>query len=558
VEKFDSSYLLSLEVVDPKDGRSVASAAEEATGEDELLPAIHRLGNWLRENLGEELVQISFDEEQLEQATTPSLRALELYSRGMQVMRLWRWADAEVLFRQAVTEDPEFASANLFVFWALYNQGKGFEEEAQSFLERAMELAGSTSEQERYFIEGTYYDLFEGDHEKACESNKILAELFPDHYWAAGNATGACCDKLGHREACVRYPAQGAKQRVELLHEAAMAFTFLAGDFDRARPDVAQLRGLVAEGGIPAWKTGVASGAAIFTEFFSAEEFLDKGLLPDVVSELQRVELALGSMGASARSPLVIKLVNFYLALGQFQKARVLAHEVEFTNMFPAWFAFLAGDQAVFQGHIEDFLADFTEEAPDPTERLLFLLSINLRYVRPPLDVLVPLYDPDTAVAMASPAGEPAPEFLSWPKFQAKLQLARGKQMLNQGRLDEAIVLLKSGVRWFRDYGDWTVFQMYFMGAEFLAVAYAEQGNLQAAYRVLEDAAGQRNLVNSFSAPLHQKIQARRALLARELGRTAEAESIEAELAEALRFADEDHPILIQIREQQRVFLEIE
>ena len=75
---------------------------------------------------------------------------------------------------------------------------------------------------------------------------------------------------------------------------------------------------------------------------------------------------------------------------------------------------------------------------------------------------------------------------------------------------------------------------------------------------MLEDAAGQRNLVNSFSAPLHQKIQARLALLARELGKTAEAEAIEAELAEALSFADQDHPILVQIRQQQEVLLEIE
>ena len=560
VDKFDSSYLLSLEVVDPTDGRSVASAEEEAAVDSKILPAVRRLGYWLRKYLGEELSQISRDDEQLEQVTTPSLRALELYSRGMQVMRLWRWADAEVLFRQAVTEDPEFASANLFVFWALYNQGKGFEEEAQSFLERAMELAGSTSEQERYFIEGTYYDLFEVDHEKACESNKILVELFPDHYWAAGNAAGACCGKLGHREACVRYLAQGAKQRVELLLGAAMAFTFLAGDFDRARPDVERLRGLVAEGGIPAWKTGVASEAAIFTEFFSAEEYLDKGLLPDVVSELQRVELALGSMGASARSPLVIKLVNFYLALGQFRKARALGHEKVLVDLLPSWLAYLEGDQAAFQRYIEDFRADYKEIWPEPTVRLVFLLRMNMSGWENalPVDVLVPLYDPDTAVAMASPAGEPAPEFLSWPKFQAKLQLVRGKQMLNQGRLDEAIVLLKSGVRWFRDHGGWEVFQMYFMGAEFLAVAYAEQGNLQAAYRVLEDAAGQRNLVNSFSAPLHQKIQARRALLARELGRTAEAEAIEAELAAALNLADWDHPILVQLREQQNDPLEIE
>jgi tetratricopeptide (TPR) repeat protein len=557
VEKFDSNYLLSLELVDPADGRTVASAAEEAAGDSEVLPAVRRLGDWLRENLGEELARISLDDEQLEEVTTPSLRALELYSRGMQVMYLYRWAEAEALFRQAVVEDPGFASANLLVFWALYNQSKGSEEEAQSFLKRAMKLVGSASEQERYFIEGTYYGLLERNYEKACGSYKTLAELFPDHYWAAGNAVGACGDKLGHREEYVRYIVQAAELRVDALFDAAQALTLIVGDFDRARPYVKRLRGLIADGGVPGWKS--KSGLVAFAEFFAAEEFLDKGLLPDVVSELQRVELALGSMDASLRQPITWKLTDFYLALGQFQKARALDIEVWSPGALPSVLAFLAGDQAAFRETLEDFRAEFREGWPDPTKRLVFLLRWNMHgFDGFPLDVLVPLYDPDSAVAMASPAGEPSPEFLSWPKFEAKLQMARGKQMLNQGQPDEAITLLKSSVRWFRDYGGWEIFEIYFLGAELLAVALTGQGDLEEACQVLEEAAGQRNMVNSFTAPQHQKIQARRALLARELGRTAEAEAIEAELAEALRLADPDHPILVQIREQQDVFLEIE
>jgi tetratricopeptide (TPR) repeat protein len=556
VEIFDKSYLLSVEVVDPADGRSVASVAEEAAGLDRVLPAIHRLGNWLRTNLGEELARIKLDEEQLERVTTPSLRALELYSRGMQDMYLYRWTDAEALFRQATQEDPEFASAHLLVFWALANQKKKSEEEAQSFLVRAMELAESASEPERHFIQGTYYDLFEKNYEKACASYKTLAELFPDHYWAAGNAIGVCFNKLGHREDYVRYSVQAAELRVDTLLDAAKAFTYVAGDFDRARPYVERLRGVIADGGVPGWKT--MGWPVTFTELFAAEEFLDKGMLQDVVHELQRVELLQESMDDSFQYHSTQVLFKFYLALGQFQKAQALAQEVDIPDMFLAWLAFLAGDKAAFQRHTENFRVDLREAIPNTTEQLLFQLSLNLRYVRPPLDVLAPLYDPVSAVATASPVGAPSREFLSWPKLEAKLQIVRGKQMLERGQTDEAIAPLKNGVEWFRDRGGWSTFPYYFLGSELLAVALAEQGDLQAAYRVLEDAARQRKLVNSISTPLYQRIQARLALLARELGRTAEAESIETELAEALRFADKDHPILVQIREQHEVFLEIE
>jgi tetratricopeptide (TPR) repeat protein len=556
VEKFDSSYLFSLELVDPADGRVVASVEEQAAGQAKVLPAIHRLGNWLRENLGEELAQVNRSNEEFEKVTTPSLRALELYSRGMQVMYLYKWTEAETLFRQAVDADPEFASANLLVFWALANQKKGSGEEAQSFLDRAMELADSASESERLFIQATYYDLFERNYEKACGSYKALAELFPDHYWAAWNAIGVCYEKLGYREDYVRYSVQGAELRVDTVLDVATAFTLVEGDFVRARPYVERLRGVIADRGIPGWKS--MAWPVVFTELFAAEEFLDKGMLQDVMRELKRVELLQETMDASFQYHSTHALVSFYLALGQFQKAQVLAHEVEFPDMFPAWFAFLAGDQAAFQRHIENFSADFMEETPDPTERLLFLLSLNLRYVRPPLDVLAPMYDPNSATAIASLTGEPSREFLSWPKLEAKLQIVGGKQLLDQSQAGEAIAPLKNGVRWFRNRGGWQTFPYYFLGTELLAAALVEQGDLQAAYRVLEDAVKQRNMVNSLSTPLHQRVQARLALLARELGRTAEAELIEAALAETLKFADEDHPILIQIREHQGLPLEIE
>jgi tetratricopeptide (TPR) repeat protein len=536
----------------------VASTEEEATGDSEVLPAVHDLGDWLRKYLGEELAQINLNDEQLERVTTPSLRALELYSTGMQFMLLGRSAEAEALFRQAVVEDPEFASANLFVFWALENQGRGFEKEALSFLKRAMELVDSTSEQERYFIEATYYDLLERDYQKACGSYKTLAELFPDHFFAAGNAANVCGGKLGHREDHVRFLIQAAEHRPFWASYAAAALTLLEGDFDRARPFVGRLRGIIADGGMPESESG--GWQVAFTELFSAEEYLDKGLLPEAVSELQRVELALGSMDPSWQSWVAWRLSHFYLALGQIKKAEALDQGSWYTGMFQAWTAFLVSDRSAFWEQIEKLRTNLRDELPDPTGRLIELLSWNTGWTMDwfPLDVLVPLYDPESAVATALTAGEPSPEFLSLPVLKAKLHLARGRQKLIEGHPDEGIVLLSDGVAWFRDNGLQASFSYYFLGVEFLAVALVEQGDLQAAYLVLEDAAGQRKLVNSFTVPQHQKIQARRALLARELGRTAEAESIEAELAEALRFADEDHPILIQIREQQRVFLEIE
>lgn len=567
VDKFDSRYLLSLELVDPTGGRTVAGVEAEAEGDSGILPAIHRLGNWLREQLGEELAQIHPVAVELEAATTPSLRALELYSKGMQDMYALRFAEAEALFRQAAEEDPGFASAHLFVFWALNNQEpwQRSEEEMRSYLERAMELADTASEQERYFIEGSYYQYLEKNYEEACASYRLLAGLFPSHYWAAFNAAHVCGEVLGRRDEYVRYLVQAAEQRLEAKVLAAVALTLIAKDFDRARPYVEELEvlGKIDNGIPPGWK----AWAVAFNEFFAAEEYLDKGLLPDVVREIERVERVLeGTTSPPLREELTWRLVKFYLALGQYRKALDLGHKASTWSILPAWLAYLTGDQSAFREQTKTFLAQYQAAMPDPAKRAAVYLSRNMTWWMEgfPVFVLAPMYGPESAVALASSAvldesaGEFSTEFLHWPALEAKLQLARGIQMLNEGQPEGAIAPLESGIGWFGEYGGWEKYSYLFVGAEVLAVVMAGQGHPEAAYRVLKGVAMQRNMVNSYSAPLHQKIQARLALLARELGRIDEAEAIEAELTRALEFADPNHPILVQIREQQDAQMEPE
>jgi tetratricopeptide (TPR) repeat protein len=504
---------------------------------------------------------------ELEAATTPSLRALELYSKGMQEMYALRFTEAEALFRQAAEEDPRFASAHLLVFWALNNQEpwRRSENEMRRYLERAMELADTASEQERYFIEGSYYQYAERNYEKACASYGLLAGLFPGHYWAAFNAAHVCGEVLGRREEYVRYLVQAAEQRLEAKVLAAAALTLVEGDFVRARPYVEQLKVLGAmENGIPpGWK----GWALAFNELFAAEEFLAKGLLPEVVRELERVEGVLASTeSAPVRELLTWKLVKFYLALGQHRKALDLGNKASTWSILPGWLAYLTDDRAAFLEHNQAFLAQYQTVMPDPARRAAVYLSRNMTWWMEgfPIFVLVPMYEPESAVALASTAvldessGEFSTEFLHWPALEAKLQLARGIEMLNQGRLQDAMAPLESGLGWFGEYGGWEKYCYFFVGAEVLAVVLTGQGHLEAAYRVLNGVAMNKKMVNSYSAPLHQRLQARLALLSRELGRRDEAEAIEAELSNALMFADPDHPILVQIRDRQDPHLDLE
>ncbi len=63
VDKLGSAYLLSVELVDPAQGLAVASLSETAEGEEQVLPAVRRLSNGVRQTLGEEISQIRLSSE---------------------------------------------------------------------------------------------------------------------------------------------------------------------------------------------------------------------------------------------------------------------------------------------------------------------------------------------------------------------------------------------------------------------------------------------------------------------------------------------------------------
>ncbi|HSE98385.1 MAG TPA: transcriptional regulator, partial [Blastocatellia bacterium] len=140
-EKLGLTYVLNVSLIDPATNQVVASTTEEAASQEQVAPAVRRLSAWAREVLGEALASIQQSNNELEKVTTPSLRALQLYTQGEARLRQPTGdAVAEQLFRQALIEDPEFASAHMMLAWAIRNQRKPEAEWIPSS-ERALELS---------------------------------------------------------------------------------------------------------------------------------------------------------------------------------------------------------------------------------------------------------------------------------------------------------------------------------------------------------------------------------------------------------------------------------
>jgi tetratricopeptide (TPR) repeat protein len=153
IERLDSRYRLSVRIVDPFSNFPDRSRTMIVEGEAEILDATHQLANWLRRNMGEALAEIEVDSEPLQKVTTPSLKALRLFSLQDRLQREGRNDAAIGLLRAAIAEDPEFATAYAWLAWALKNSGRP-PEEFLDCIQKAADLSPGVSEWERYYIFG--------------------------------------------------------------------------------------------------------------------------------------------------------------------------------------------------------------------------------------------------------------------------------------------------------------------------------------------------------------------------------------------------------------------
>ena len=229
---------------------------EEAAGDSEFLPAVHRLSNRVRARLGEALADIERSA-RLEKVTTPSLSALQLFSEADGLIPLGKSNVAEGLLRQAVAEDPDFASGYMHLAWTIRNQRKP----ATEFLppaERGVALAARVSERERYFILGSYHSMV-GQDEQAVTVYEALLRLYPDHYWGTNNLGStysrlASADPGGYSELKAGLWARRADLRPTHLGWAIAAAENLlvTGDVGAAEPYIERARALAsAEGTHP-------------------------------------------------------------------------------------------------------------------------------------------------------------------------------------------------------------------------------------------------------------------------------------------------------------------
>jgi tetratricopeptide (TPR) repeat protein len=527
VEKLDMTYMLGVVLVDPNHGAAVAALSEEAEGQKAVLSALRRLSNRVRQVLGEELAAIRENEQKLERVTTPSLQALQFYSRADALIYQGKSDRAEPLLKQAIAEDPAFASAYVLLAWAVHNQDR-HEDEYRVYARRALELSETATVRERYFIEGSYHQLM-GQSEKAAAAYQALLDVYPGHYWATSNLAGTYL-RLDRKAEAAPYMVRRADMRPHSLAANMRAVEALADwrkDLAAAAPYMRRAEELAA---LPEVQDRFPLMAAK-AHFLTAAELWQRGEFGDLVSELDRLSSVAEAVEGEAGTWFLGLLGQSYLSQGRFKQAQEVFENIPDPDWRRVELALLA-------------LAEDNRETLRRHARQLENVWIG--------SSLPPLFMARAGLLVeAQRAIDARRDEYNSPRLMGFVQLMQGDLVLAEGRAEEATRIIQAGLEASRPWDTIT----HFLVSDALATAWEMQGNRQRAIRVLEEAVVQGDRISLFprSSVLWLQTRARLARLYRELGRQREAQEIESTLSKFLAHADPDHPLLRQLKRSRDV-----
>ena len=178
IASLGKQYVLELHAVNCHTGDTVARAEATAEGKEQVLKALSQAAGKMREKLGESIATAEKFDTPLDQVTTPSLDALQAFSRGrVSMMGKGDFTAAIPQLEQAIRLDPNFALA--YAALATCSYDLGMSSKAADYAKKAYELRDHVSERERLAIDSQYYLFATGDLEKARQALELWAETYP-------------------------------------------------------------------------------------------------------------------------------------------------------------------------------------------------------------------------------------------------------------------------------------------------------------------------------------------------------------------------------------------
>ncbi|MGA7226254.1 MAG: protein kinase [Candidatus Acidiferrales bacterium] len=196
IESLGKDYVITLQAITCQGGATLAREQVLAEDKEHVLNALGTAATGMRAKLGESLNSIQRLNRPLEQATTPSLEALQIYTAGYSEMGQGQFLEAVPLFERAIALDPNFAMAYFMLGAAFQNAGDV--DRSREYMQKAFGLIDRVSEFERDLITAEYYS-YDGQSDKAIDAYRLGIQNYP-RFWGFHNNLSAEYIDLGQFE----------------------------------------------------------------------------------------------------------------------------------------------------------------------------------------------------------------------------------------------------------------------------------------------------------------------------------------------------------------------
>lgn len=191
IRRSGQNYQITLRGIEPENGGLLFVEREEFHRNEDLFGRVDSLARRVRGQLGEPRARIQ-TARSLAKVTTPSLEALQHYSRASVAYDRGDMESARLLLLSALSRDQNFAMAHRLLTNVYLTVG---DPKYYQHLQRAYELRNAVTEREQYIIEATYL-AYRFEYRKAVEILKLLMNLYPDDEFAR-RTLASCYNEMG-------------------------------------------------------------------------------------------------------------------------------------------------------------------------------------------------------------------------------------------------------------------------------------------------------------------------------------------------------------------------
>jgi tetratricopeptide (TPR) repeat protein len=227
IASLGSQYVLGLRAKSCRTEEVIDEEQAQAAKKEDVLNALGQMASRFRTRVGESLAAVQKHDMPLSDATTPSLEAFKAFSMGRRIASRGSFAAGLPFLLRAVEVDPNFASAYAWL-------GRNYTDLGDPLLaventRKAWQLRKRASDQERFFIDFSYYKLVTGDIEKAYQTLESWAQTYPRDGQPHGFLAASSSTALGKYELAT----EEGKKTLELLPERPLPYANLAWSYMR-------------------------------------------------------------------------------------------------------------------------------------------------------------------------------------------------------------------------------------------------------------------------------------------------------------------------------------